>query len=115
MVIILFYIVLTTFTIVTSETRYEPTWESLDARPLPSWYDEGKIGVFIVWGLYSVPSYGDEWFWWRWKQEQRKDIVQFMEKNYPPNFTYADFAPMFTTELFDPNHWADVLNASGAQ
>src|SRR5688572_24159968 len=44
-------------------TKYEPNWESLDARPLPAWYDQSKIGIFIHWGVFSVPSYGSEWFW----------------------------------------------------
>lgn len=44
--------------------RYEPTWASLDARPLPTWFDEAKFGVFIHWGVFAVPSFGSEWFWW---------------------------------------------------
>lgn len=43
--------------------RYEPSWDSLDARPLPAWFDEAKFGVFIHWGVFSVPSFGSEWFW----------------------------------------------------
>ena len=46
--------------------HYEPTWESLDSRPLPAWYDEAKFGIFIHWGVFSVPSFGTEWFWERW-------------------------------------------------
>lgn len=45
------------------QPRYEPTWGSLDARPLPTWFDEAKFGVFIHWGVFSVPSFGSEWFW----------------------------------------------------
>lgn len=43
--------------------RYQPTWDSLDARPLPAWFDEAKFGIFIHWGVFSVPSFGSEWFW----------------------------------------------------
>lgn len=43
--------------------RYDPTWESLDSRPLPAWYDQAKFGIFIHWGVFSVPSFGSEWFW----------------------------------------------------
>jgi hypothetical protein len=43
--------------------RYDPTWESLDSRPLPQWYDNSKLGIFIHWGVFSVPSFGSEWFW----------------------------------------------------
>lgn len=45
------------------QTRYTPDWNSLDTRPLPQWYDEAKIGIFLHWGVYSVPALG-EWFWW---------------------------------------------------
>jgi hypothetical protein len=48
-------------------TQYTPTWDSLDSRPLPQWYDEAKIGIFIHWGVFSVPSFGSEWFWKEWK------------------------------------------------
>lgn len=54
------------FLLVTSG-KYEPTWESIDSRPLPDWYDEVKLGIFIHWGVYSVPSFGSEWSWWNWK------------------------------------------------
>ena len=47
--------------------RYTPDWSSLDTRPLPNWYDDGKFGIFIHWGVFSVPAYGSEWFWWYWK------------------------------------------------
>jgi hypothetical protein len=47
--------------------KYAPTWESLDKRPLPNWYDEAKIGIFVHWGVFAVPSYGSEWFWHNWK------------------------------------------------
>ena len=42
-------------------------------------------------------------------------MIEFMEQNYPPDFQYADFGPMFKAELFDPNEWADLLARSGAQ
>ncbi|NXD62540.1 FUCO2 fucosidase, partial [Eolophus roseicapillus] len=95
--------------------RYEPTWGSLDARPLPAWFDEAKFGVFIHWGVFSVPSFGSEWFWWYWQKEKREPYVKFMEANYPPGFSYEDFGPLFTAEFFDPNQWADILKASGAK
>ncbi|XP_070589755.1 plasma alpha-L-fucosidase [Erythrolamprus reginae] len=95
--------------------RYDPSWASLDSRPLPPWFDEAKFGIFIHWGVFSVPSFGSEWFWWYWQGEKKEPYVTFMNKNYHPGFTYEDFGPMFTAELFDANHWADILNASGAK
>lgn len=43
--------------------RFDPTWKSLDARPLPAWFDQAKFGIFVHWGVFSVPSFGSEWFW----------------------------------------------------
>jgi len=94
--------------------RYLPNWESLDTRPLPQWYDDAKFGIFIVWGVYSVPAYGNEWFWHNWKGGD-PDVVNFVKENYPPNFTYGDFAANFRAELFNPDQWADILQASGAR
>ncbi|XP_037069555.1 alpha-L-fucosidase-like [Pollicipes pollicipes] len=98
--------------------QYVPTWDSLDARPLPAWYDDAKVGIFLHWGVYSVPSFGDEWFWTRWRDPfdpQRPKFAAFMERNYRPDFTYPDFAAQFGASLFDPAHWADVLQRSGAK
>ncbi|XP_064081743.1 alpha-L-fucosidase-like isoform X2 [Macrobrachium nipponense] len=94
---------------------YTPDWESLDTRPLPPWYDSVKIGIFIHWGVFSVPSFGGEWFWDHWQGSHSEKYVEFMEKNYRPGFTYADFAPQFTCEFYNPERWVEVFNASGAR
>ena len=57
--------------------RYEPNWKSLDKRPVPNWFDEAKVGIFIHWGIYSVPAFGTtsksngyaEWFLHEWKSK----------------------------------------------
>ncbi|KAK7112501.1 alpha-L-fucosidase-like [Littorina saxatilis] len=95
--------------------RYEPTWESLDQRPIPQWYQEAKFGIFLHWGLFSVPAV-KAWLWYLWKGPNPElDIVQYMQNNYPPDWTYADFGPLFKAEFFDPFQWADIFNASGAR
>ena len=107
-----------TLTLSVTSAQYTPTWDSLDSRPLPQWYDDAKVGIFIHWGVFSVPSFGDEWFWTRWKDPfdpQNAKFVDFMKRNYRPGFTYQDFAAEFTTQLFDPDLWADLLQRSGAR
>jgi alpha-L-fucosidase len=95
--------------------QYEPNWDSLDTRPVPAWYDEAKIGIFLHWGVYSVPSfYTNAGFWYTWVNNDPV-VLNFMKQNYPPDFTYADFAPMFHAEFYDPNRWADIFEASGAR
>ena len=109
-----------------ASARYEPNWDSLDARKLPEWYDQAKVGIFLHWGIYSVPSYGGgpakgllgskgEWFWWEWQDLKFQWAVDFMQHNYPEGFTYPDFAPSFTAELFDPDEWADLFQDAGAK
>ena len=83
--------------------KYSPTWSSIDSRPLPSWYDEAKIGIFLHWGVFSVPSFGSEWFWYHWKERKDPQYIDFVKRSYKPGWTYADFAPQFRAEFFDPS------------
>lgn len=66
-------------------------------------------------GVFSVPSFGSEWFWWYWQHQRYQPYVDFMKNNYPPGFQYQDFAPQFTAEFFDPQQWVDLFAASGAK
>jgi len=99
--------------------RYTPDWASLDARPLPSWYDQAKFGIFIHWGVFSVPSYAcdyvlGEWYWYG-LENGVQCIVDFHNKTYGPDFKYADFARSFKPALFDPDEWASLFAAAGAK
>ena len=99
--------------------KYEPNWEALDARPIPAWFDEAKFGIFIHWGVYSVPAWGPkgsyaEWYWDA-LQNTNSATWKFHVKNYGENFKYQDFAPRFTAELFEPDQWADIFVRSGAR
>ena len=98
-----------------SASKYDPTWASLDTRPLPSWYDESKLGIFVHWGVFSVPGFSNEWFWHDWKISKLRGIEQFMSDNYKPDFTYPDFAKEFSAEFYEADQWADIFNSSGAR
>lgn len=98
--------------------KYTADWKSLDSRPLPKWYDQAKVGIFVHWGLFSVPAFHSEWFWFdlnNAEKENSSDVVDFVKRNYPPNFSYPDFASQFTADLFDPDRWAKLFKQSGAQ
>ena len=36
------------------QKTYAPAWESLDTRPVPSWFENAKFGIFIHWGLWEI-------------------------------------------------------------
>jgi alpha-L-fucosidase len=106
------------------QNRYQANWDSLNGRPTPSWYPEAKFGIFIHWGVYSVPSFAPtdqkgqtpyaEWYW-NSLTTKKAATVAFHNKTYGSDFAYAQFAPMFKAELFDPDRWADVFLRSGAK
>ncbi len=104
--------------------KYEPNWASLDSRPIPPWFEDAKFGIFIHWGVYSVPawirvregkyaSYA-EWYEARVMGELKED-EDFHEKHFGKDFEYRDFAPLFKAELFDPDFWAEMFAESGAK
>ena len=115
-----------------SAQTYQPAWDSIDKRPTPAWFTDAKFGIFIHWGVYSVPAYAPvipgklayaEWYWnamTHGKDNAQADPIQtgtwaYHQKMYGPDFPYQNFAPQFRAELFDPDHWADVFARSGAK
>lgn len=95
--------------------HYLPTWESIDSRPIPHWYQTAKFGIFCHWGVYSVPAIHSEWMWYNWKVSNSSDIIQYISKNYKPGITYADFAKDLTAEYFNATTFLDIVEASGAR
>jgi alpha-L-fucosidase len=91
---------------------------------MPTWFNQDKFGIFIHWGVYSVPAYAPvmpnsgysyaEWYWYRLFEKQ-KDFIAFHNKNYGSSFAYPQFEPMFKAEMYDPNQWADIFKRSGAK
>jgi len=104
---------------------YRPTWESLDRRPIPKWFQDAKFGIFIHWGVYSVPAWRKvtegryasyaEWYYARVMFDRQSGGQEFHAKNFGKDFAYRDFAPLFRAELFDPGRWADLFARSGAR
>ncbi|XP_018494363.1 alpha-L-fucosidase [Galendromus occidentalis] len=97
--------------------KHGPYWHSLDERRTPPWYDQAKVGILVHWGVYSVPSFVSERFWRLWQGHEMKGYYQVKHfvKRYPAHWTYADFAPDFKAELFDPHEWARLFHESGAK
>ena len=94
---------------------YKPTWESLSSFEVPKWYHNAKFGIFIHWGIYSVPAFSNEWYsrnmYIQGSPEYEHHIKTYGEHK---NFGYKDFIPMFKAEHFDPEEWAKLFKAAGA-
>ena len=97
---------------------YQATWESLDSRPVPQWYKDGKFGIFIHWGVYSVPGYSKVGDYAEWYQNGLMNgdsaRIKYHKEKYG-NRTYYDLAKDFKAELFNPDEWAKLFEASGAK
>ena len=82
--------------------EYKADWKSLAHHKVPDWYMHDKIGVFIHWGIYSVPAFGSEWYS-RSMYDKRVREFEHHRKTYGEHkdFGYKDFIPMFKAENFD--------------
>ena len=127
---ILYLIFFLFFDLLTAQNKYKPTWESLDSRETPEWFSDSKFGIFIHWGLYSVPGYTKkgtyaEWYWnalnenpntdKKHRRERHHAITKFHNENYGEDFDYSEFRKDFKAELFKAEEWADVFKRSGAK
>jgi alpha-L-fucosidase len=110
--------------------KYDSSWESIDKRPIPAWFSDAKFGIFIHWGVYSVPAWAPadapigvyakyaEWYWNKLlvnSGEEHKYFKAFHDSIYGSKFQYQDFASQFKAELFEPEKWADVFTRAGAK
>lgn len=129
-------LLLTIITFSATAQPYSANWNSLDKRPIPTWFTDAKFGIFIHWGTYSVPAWAPanedigvyakyaEWYWQRINggkdpNEQKVDVnkmfVDHHNKIWGKDFKYQDFAPLFKAQYFDPNEWADIFKNAGAK
>jgi len=106
---------------------YRPTWESLDQHPIPEWYHDAKLGIFIHWGLYSVPAWaptdGDiggendssyaEWYPYHMYREGSA-TERYHREEYGEDVEYVDFIDDWGAEEWDPEEWASFFDDVGA-
>ncbi|MGA2136328.1 MAG: alpha-L-fucosidase [Bryobacteraceae bacterium] len=120
---------------------YQPTTESLRQHKVPTWFEDAKFGIFIHWGVFSVPAY-HEWYVAfispksgfgflfggppfnatrgslpedLYKSRIVEDAVKYHIANWGADFPYDNFIPMFKAEKFDPAAWADLFREAGAR
>ncbi len=99
-------------------------WAAIDARKTPQWWSDAKFGIFIHWGPYSVPAFSkvgrySEWYWYDLANPKRKQTHKptkaFHDRVFGERFSYPDFVPMFTCDMFDAKQWAEAFEQSGAK
>jgi alpha-L-fucosidase len=116
--------------------KYEPTLESLNKHPLPQWYAGAKLGIFIHWGLYSVPGWAPlshpehdfasadyikynpyaEWYL-NVLRIPGSPTAEYHKQHYGADFGYYEFAPIFNRESkkWDPEQMATIFREAGAR
>jgi len=100
----------------TPDGPFEPTWDSLKDYTVPDWYVDGKFGIFIHWGVYSVPAFGNEWYPRNMYQQGSREFEHHVATYGPQaEFGYKDFVPQFKAEKYDPDAWADLFRKAGAK
>jgi alpha-L-fucosidase len=92
----------------------KPDWDSLKANyKVPAWFYDAKFGIFMHWGVYTVPAHHNEWYE---KHMYGADRAWHVENFGPQDkFGYKDFIPMFTAAKWDPDAWATLFKKSGAK
>jgi alpha-L-fucosidase len=115
-----------------AQKKFEDNWESVKSNyQIPEWFKDAKLGIFIHWGVYSVPAYGSEWYARnmymdensnnsyhgnKGKQGPSDDYLYHVKTfGHPSKFGYKDFIPMFKAEKFDASQWLDLFEKSGAK
>ncbi len=116
--------------------KYEPTLDSLNHHPLPQWYSDAKLGIFIHWGLYSVPGWAPlvhpnhdftsldyiknnpyaEWYL-NTVRIEGSPTQAYHREHYGADYDYYNFAPIFDkeTQKWNPDAWAEVFRDAGAK
>lgn len=95
------------------------------------WFKEAKLGIFIHWGLYSVPGYdyvdelktrkiqnGSEWYMNRLTSKQKHvssiKTKEYHKENYGDS-KYYDFMESFSCENFDADEWCKFIKSVSAK
>jgi Alpha-L-fucosidase len=96
--------------------RFHANWNSLAAYRTPEWFRNAKFGIFLHWGVYSVPAFGNEWYS-RNMYIPNNAAYKHQVATFGPldKFGYKDFIPLFKAEHFDPDAWVTLFQQAGAR
>ncbi|MBZ5856001.1 alpha-L-fucosidase [Flavihumibacter profundi] len=99
-----------------AQKYYQPNWESMKSYQIPDWFRDAKFGIFIHWGVYSVPSFGSEWYPRNMYDQGTDEFKHHVEKFGPQKkFGYKDFITDFKAEKFDATKWVELFKKAGAK
>jgi alpha-L-fucosidase len=86
---------------------------------MPAWFNEAKIGIFVVWGPYSVPGWAPKGQYAEWYGQRvasnNEAFRAYHDRVWGADVDYDTFARKFTADAFDPNAWADLFARAGAR
>jgi len=95
---------------------YKDDWDSLRGYPIPEWFQDAKFGIFIHWGLYSVPGFANEWYSRNMYEKDSGESKHHIATYGPQDkFGYKDFIPLLKADKFKPEEWAALFQAAGAR
>ncbi|WP_051545116.1 alpha-L-fucosidase [Butyrivibrio sp. MC2021] len=95
---------------------YTADWKSLSNYRVPQWYQDARFGIFIHFGIYSVPAYANEWYSRNMYIQGTREFDHHVETYGPhKDFGYKDFIPMFKAEKFNADEWAELFAKAGAK
>ncbi len=127
---LVFFVALFACTKVKAQQTYTSDWNSIDSRATPNWFEDAKFGIFIHWGLFSVPAYSPtvrdgvgvydryaEWYWRKLMEpgNTQSYFTKFHNQTFGKDFKYQDFAPLFKAEAYQPEEWATLFERAGAK
>ena len=99
-------------TIASADAKYKDDLKTIAANyHIPEWFRDAKFGIFLHWGVYSVPAYKHEWY----AQAMYNDWRPWHIESYGADFGYKDFVPSFTADKYDPAQWAALFRKAGAK
>lgn len=104
-------------------TKVEADWKSLNERGYPQWFSDARLGIFVHWGLYSVPAYAGkegygEWFYrglMTGDRERKRIMSLYADTTLPIFEQYAGLTKYWHAELWNPDEWAEMFREAGAQ
>lgn len=100
---------------VIAQGPFKPTWESLMEVQTPRWFCQKRLGIFLHWGIYSVPAFGNEWYSRNMYVRGQREFDHHVATYGPhKDFGYKDFIPMFRAEKFDAEEWMAMFREAGA-